>query len=504
MKIFDAERIREIDALTIKHEPIESIDLMERAAGKCHEWFRRHIRKPVRVHVFCGPGNNGGDGLALSRMLAGSGRSVIVYKLGWQGVRFSDDYLINEKRLHGVKNLHVERLHEGDDLPLIAPGEVIVDAIFGNGLTRPVGGYLVDVINHINKSDAMVISIDMPSGLFGEDNTENQPGSIVKASHTLVFQFPKLSFLFACCASYVGEWHLLDIGLHASAIEKTDTLNHYLEMGEVGSLYRKRDKHSHKGSYGHALLIAGGFGKMGAAVLAARACLRSGTGLLTVALPGCGYTVMQTGVPEAMCIVDGNENMVTEMPKPGPFTAIAIGPGIGTHHETQRLLKRLIQDTVCPLVLDADAINILAENKTWLDFLPPNSIVTPHPGEFDRIVGHTDNDFLRFLKAKEFAARYSLIVILKGAHTAVISPDGRCFFNSTGNPGMATGGSGDVLTGMVLAWMAKGYSALHSAILAVYLHGFAGDLAAKTKGYDGLIAGDIAEMIPKAQQKVFY
>ncbi len=304
--------------------------------------------------------------------------------------------------------------------------------------------------------------------------------------------------MFSSNEKYIGQWILLDIGLHADAIAAADTKHHFLQASDVSVLYRPRRRFAHKGHFGHAFLVAGSYGKAGAAVLAARAAIRSGTGLLTTQVPNAAYQVIQTAVPEAMCVADDHPHIISSVADIEKFNAVAVGPGIGTDEQTARALKVLIQNTSVPMLLDADALNILSENLTWCGFLPKGSIFTPHPGEFDRLAGKTTDDHDRFEKAVELAHRFQVYVVLKGAYTAIVCPDGRCFFNSTGNPGMATGGSGDVLTGMILGFLAQNYSPLHSCIMAVYIHGRAGDLAANRKGYEGLIAGDIIEMIPKA------
>lgn len=497
MKILNATQIREIDASTIANEPITSIDLMERAAKKCYEWIRRKLRKHKTVKVFCGMGNNGGDGLVIARMLAGTGYRVNVYKV-LHSDRPSEDFAINEKRLNGVKNLHFETIADGDPMPAIDAEDLVVDAMLGSGLARPLEGLLAKVVMHINAVNSVVVAIDFPSGLFCEDNRENNHKHIIKADYTLTFQVPKLAFMFASNDQYVGQWFVLDIGLDAHAIRKADSKNHFLLASDVRTLYRPRRKFAHKGHFGHAYLVAGSYGKSGAAVLAAKAALRSGAGLLTVQIPNSAYQVLQTAVPEAMCMADDHPQIVSGLSNLENYNAIGVGPGLGTHDQTARTLKLLIQNTTVPMVLDADALNILADNLTWCGFLPKGSIFTPHPGEFDRLAGKTTDEHDRLEKAMELAHRFQVHIVLKGAHTVVVCPDGRCFFNSTGNPGMATGGSGDVLTGMILGWLAQNYSPLHSCLLGVYLHGRAGDLAANRKGFEGLIAGDIIDMIPKA------
>lgn len=497
MKILNASQIREIDAYTIKYEPIASVDLMERAARKCYDWIRRRFRKHQSVKIFCGMGNNGGDGLVIARMLAGTGKKVYVFKV-LHSDRSSEDFDINEKRLAGVKNLHFETLGEQDDLPLIDSHDLVIDALLGSGLARPLEGLLGRLVLHINAAHATIVAIDFPTGLFCEDNRNNDHRYIIKANYTLSFQVPKLAFMFPSNEKYLGHWVLLDIGLHTDAIAAANTRYHFLQASDVSALYRPRRKFAHKGHFGHAFLMAGSYGKAGAAVLAARAALRSGAGLLTAQIPNAAYQVIQTAVPEAMCVADDHPHTISSVPDIEGYNAVAAGPGIGTNEQTARALKVLIQNTSVPMVLDADALNILSENLTWCGFLPKGSVFTPHPGEFDRLAGKTTDDHDRFEKAIELSHRFQVYVVLKGAYTTIVCPDGRCFFNSTGNPGMATGGSGDVLTGMILGFLAQNYSPLHSCIMAVFLHGRAGDIAAGRKGHEGLIAGDIIEMIPKA------
>ncbi len=502
MNILNSAQIKKIDAYTIEQEPVKSIDLMERAAAKCAEWIRRRMKPYNRIHVFCGMGNNGGDGLAIARMLAGRGKSVQVYKV-CHAAKASPDFVINEKRLSGLRNLHYERLAEGDSMPVIEQNDLVVDAILGNGITRKVEGLIAKVIWHINASGAVVISVDMPTGLFDEDNGENDSHSIIKADYTLTFQYPKLSFFFPSNDEFLGSWHVLDIGLLEDGIHADDITFRLMDNESLKQLYRPRKRFSHKGNYGHALLMAGSYGKMGAAVLSGSACLKSGAGLLTMFVPSSGYQIIQSVLPEAMCITDDDTHYISSIPRLDAYNAIGIGPGMGTGETVQRAFKRLIQEAACPLVIDADAINILAENPTWCDFLPKNSVLTPHPKEFERLTGKTTNDYERLMNAVRFAGRFQVILVLKGAYTAVALPDGRCYFNPTGNPGMAKGGSGDVLTGVILGWMAKNYGPVKSVMIGVFLHGSAGDLAAKGRGAEGIMARDIVDMLPKACMKLF-
>jgi ADP-dependent NAD(P)H-hydrate dehydratase / NAD(P)H-hydrate epimerase len=497
MKILTSAQIRQADAYTIKNEPVSSVDLMERAALKCFEWISTKIDKTRKIQVICGLGNNGGDGFVIARLLNKSGYDVNVCILK-HSEKSSDDFKINYERLKKLKNITVAESGSASEFPEISNNEVVIDAIFGSGLTKPVDGFLADAVHSINKSGAFVISIDLPSGLFSEDNSGNNKKNIVNADVTLTFQVPKLAFLFPENYEFVGQLILLDIGLDKNFIEGLSSPYYFITDNEIESLIRPRGKFAHKGNFGHAVLFSGSFGKMGAAVLGAKACLRSGAGLLTVHVPKCGYEIIQTAVSEAMCSVDKEKEYLSSLPDTAKYNAVAIGPGIGLNEETQKMMKLLIQNSGVPIIFDADAINILAENKTWLSFLPKGSILTPHPGEFERLAGKQSGSMNRMEMQKEFSIKFGIYIIYKGAHTCISTPDGRFFFNSTGNPGMATGGSGDVLTGILLGLKACGYSSFETCLIGTYIHGFAGDIAAKEKGEASLIAGDIVEKIPEA------
>lgn len=491
MKILTVEKIREADAFTIENEPIDSVDLMERAASKVYDWIVKRCKtKEVVIKIFCGIGNNGGDGLALARMLYFTGIIPQVYV-----VRFSDkmsrDCEINFNRLKEETETTMYDIFSEDDFPLIKDNEIIIDAIFGSGLNRNIDGFAAELIKHLNNNNAIRIAIDIPSGLFAYGG---QP-QIFKADYTLSFQFPKLAFMFPENDAFVGRWEVLDIGLHKDYIDNVETLNFYTTEDMAMPILRKRTKFSHKGTYGHALLVAGSSGKTGAALLAAEACLRTGVGLLTAHLPKDALLPMQIYLPEAMTSIDKSQTHCTEIDDIIPYTAIGVGPGIGKNAETTTLLKKIIQEATQPLVLDADALNIISENKTWISFLPNNTILTPHPKEFERLFGKTNNSYERLELQRKMSVTHNIIIVLKGAHTAITFPNGTCFFNSTGNPGMATAGSGDVLTGMILSLLAQRYSPEEAALLGVYLHGKAGDIAAKEIGENAMIARDIVKSL---------
>ncbi len=497
MKILPIEKVREADAYTIKNEPIEDIDLMERAATQLFNRIIDMIELSRPVKTFCGLGNNGGDGFAVSRMLANAGYKVTVYVVRYSA-KMSPSCETNFERIKSAGNATVVELKEKDKLPGINDGDVIIDAIFGSGLKRPVEGFIAKIIDHINSSTAQVIAIDAPSGFFCDTTNTTNKGSIVKADITLTFQFPKFGFLFPENDIFVGNWEVLPIGLHPDFINKVEVDSFLTESSDIKRIHKKRAKFDHKGTYGHGLLISGGYGKMGAAVLGSKAALRAGAGLITTHIPAKGYSILQTSVPEAMVSIDMDDEIFSEVPFLSKYNAIAVGPGIGTEKQTAKALKLLIQNSGVPVIFDADAINILAENKTWIPFIPQNSILTPHPKEFERLVGKSSDNFERNKMQREFSVKYHVYVILKGAHTAITTPNGKCYFNTTGNPGMATGGSGDVLTGILLGLMAQGYSPFETSLLGVYIHGLAGDIAAGKSGYEALIAGDITERLGEA------
>ena len=501
MKIFRSVQIREIDNYTILHEPIASIELMERAAGRLFSWYVNRFERNRKIFVFAGPGNNGGDGLALARMLAQDRYDVVL-----QYVKFTDrnssDWDINFQRLKRDSRIDLNIITSPVQFPIISPDNVIIDAIFGSGLTRPVEGLPKEIIGMINNTDTLKISVDIPSGLFGEDNTGNDPEAIVKADHTLSFQFPKLAFMFPENAQFTGEWEILPIGLSEDAIHNTSSLYNFMGPDDIAPLLKIRSKFDHKGVFGHGLLVAGSKGKMGAAVLGAGAALRSGIGLLTCHLPSSGRIIMQIAVPEAMVLTDSAEDIISRIDVSASFDAAAVGPGLGMDELTGKALHSFITEYKKPLVIDADALNILAGNKKWYSLLKPGVILTPHPKEFERLAGKSNNGFDRLQKQIEFSMKHKCIVVLKGAFTSISTPGGNVSFNSTGNPGMATAGSGDVLTGIILSLLAQGYSSENAALAGVYIHGLAGDIAAGKTGPESLIASDIINSIGDAYNRI--
>ncbi len=499
MKILPVYKIREADEYTILHEPIAAIDLMERAAMACFSWLINNISPDKNIKVFCGTGNNGGDGMVIARLMAARGNSTEVYIIG-QEAKFTSNCGTNYGRLLQNPSVQSHFIAENSALPVLSKDcDVVIDALIGSGLSEPAKGLLSKVIDHLNGSQSLTISIDVPSGLFSDETMADHPkSSVVHADHTLTFAPLKLAFLFPENDPYVGNRHLLEIGISQEFIDQTETRNYYLQPEDIRPLLKSRNLYSHKGHFGHALLICGSTGKMGAAVLSARSSLRAGAGLVSVHIPREGNVILQTAVPEAMVDLDESESIFSCVGDLTPYNSIAIGPGIGRAPETRRALKHLVQNTGIPIIFDADAITILGENKTWISFIPKGSILTPHPKEFERLAGKTNNHFERNKVQRDFSIKYGVYIILKGAHTAITTPDGTCYFNSTGNPGMATGGSGDVLTGILAALKAQRYSSLETCLIGTYIHGLAGDFAAAEKGQEAMIAGDITENLGKA------
>ena len=501
MKILSSNQLKELDKYTMEQEPIASIDLMERAAQALTEAIIRRWDTSHPIVVFAGPGNNGGDALAVARMLSQKNYHVEVFLFNTKGRR-SEECQTNLHRLKTCGSIYFTEISTQFDPPILTENHVVIDGLFGTGLNKPLNGGFAAVVKYINASKATVVAIDIPSGLMGEDNTYNIRPHIVRADVTLSIQLPKLSFFFPENEEIVGEWELLDIGLKQSYIQAAESPYSILEEEQIRSLIKPRKRFAHKGSFGHGLLIAGSYGMAGASILSAKACLRSGIGLLTVHVPIYNHDLLQTTVPEAIVQTDIHERYYAEPVDLSKYKALAIGPGLGQEEDTALAMMEQIQASNIPVVLDADAINILSSHRNWLSRLPKQSILTPHLGELERLTGKCMDTYERLTKVKELAAYLHSYIIVKGAWTIIVTPDGRCFLNPTGNPGMATAGSGDVLTGILLALLAQGYSQEEACQLGVYVHGLAGDIAAETMSQMGMTSGDIIAALPQAWKKI--
>lgn len=496
MKIFRGTDIKALDTYTIKNEPIESIALMERVARALTDSLTKRWSEETPIIVFAGPGNNGGDALAVARLLSGKGYKVSVYLFNTLN-SLSADCEANRDRLPDKVAL-TEVISEFTP-PILTAGHLVIDGLFGSGLNKPLNGGFAAVVKYINASSATVVSIDLPSGLMCENNSYNIKGHIIQADLTLTLQFPKLSFLFAENEEFVGEWKIIDIHLSKEGMEQTPSAYSIIESTDIRQMMRPRRRFAHKGDFGHALLVAGSYGMAGASILASQACLRSGVGKLTTHVPARNAAIVQTAVPEAMLEIDSHERFfATPVEQMEDYSAVGIGPGLGQAEETDLILFYTLNNCQAPLVLDADALNILAQHRNKLMTLPAGTILTPHPKELERLIGKNPNSYERLGKAAELAASIRCYIVLKGAWTAILTPDKRCFFNPTGNVGMATAGSGDVLTGILVGLLAQGYSPEEACLIGTYVHGMAGDIAAKSVGTIGMTAGDIVRSLPEA------
>ena len=499
MKIFTSAQIHELDKYTIDHEPISSINLMERAAKAITHCIEAEWSNRTPMVVFAGPGNNGGDALAVARLLAEDGYLVTAYLFNIHN-KLSNDCALNKKRL--VEGKHIKQFIEitvNFDPPTLTPDTVVIDGLFGSGLNKPLTGGFAAMVKYLNASPAKIVSIDIPSGLICEDNTYNIPANILQADLTLTLQQKKLSMMMADNQKYLGKLKVLDIRLSPEYIQKTDSRYRILEENDIREMMLPRDDFAHKGSMGHALIIAGSYGMAGAAVLATQACLRAGAGKVTVHTPKRNYDIMQIKVPEAIQQMDPDETIFSQPVDTESYHALGIGPGLGTSEATAIAIIAQIRRCSCQQVIDADAINILASHRAWMQQLPKGIILTPHPKELDRLAGNTSSCcYERLMKASELAERLQAYIILKGHFSALCLPNGHIEFNSTGNSGMATAGSGDVLTGIITALLTRGYEASSACRVGMYLHGLAGDLAVKDIGKESLIASDIIQYLPKA------
>ncbi|MBK9413645.1 MAG: NAD(P)H-hydrate dehydratase [Bacteroidetes bacterium] len=489
MQILSASQIKQADQDTITNEPISSIDLMERAAEKCCEFFPP-VGKWNYLVVICGTGNNGGDGLAIARLQLGNFKSVRVLILK-TGKQTSENFEINLKKLQD-ENVNIQFITDANDI-FLSDEELVVDAILGVGITRPVDGFISDCIDVINELAVFVISIDLPSGLIADSFSS---GKAIKANLTLTIGAPKQILFFSESSEFVGEWKLVDIYKNEASVSSYEDAPQIVDLSYARKHYKVRPEFSHKGTFGKALIVAGGQGKYGAAVLTARACMRSGIGLLTVQVPNEATMLIHSSLPEALLKPDRHQTMITEIMDVDLYDSIGIGPGIGTANETVDGLIQLIKEQQKPIVIDADALNIISEHPDLLTKLPLNSILTPHPKEFERLFGPTENSFERLEKQKTQSAIHKIIIICKGRYTTITTPEGKVFFNMSGNSGLAKGGSGDVLTGIITSLLAQGYSPESAAVFGVFVHGYSADLLADKIGKAGILPGDVIENLP--------
>ncbi|MEP7129452.1 MAG: NAD(P)H-hydrate dehydratase [Chitinophagales bacterium] len=492
IKILSAEQIREADRYTMEHEPISSTNLMERAATAFVEIFSATYSSTNSIHIFCGFGNNGGDGLAIARLLLQKNYSVAVYLLA-DSNNYSADLLVNLARLKEINEQCIHYVATVADVNAISDNAIIVDALFGSGLNRSLTGLHAEVVTFLNNQKNIRVAVDIPSGLFADSVSE---GLIFSADHTITFHQPKLSFLFPENFSVVGRWETAAIGLHKDFIESVPTLHFIPERADVKAMLPARGKFDHKGTFGHAFIHAGNHGKMGAGILCSAACMRTGAGLTTVHVPEKTENILNGAIPEVMTL-SYSEKIRKEYNWTG-FSAAGFGPGIGTDKTAVNIFLHLIKNVSVPTVFDADALNIISRQKKGLNLLPKHCIITPHLKEFERLAGQTNNWYERHQRQLQISKQHSIYIILKGAFTCITTPEGLSYFNPTGNPGMAKGGSGDVLTGIIAGLLAQHYNPLHACLLGVYLHGLAGDIAVNKTSLQSLSASDIIANIGNA------
>ena len=488
MKILPIAAIRTWDTFTIQAQNISSWDLMERAASEVFIHIQKLFPKlPNQVLIFCGIGNNGGDGLALARLLATTDSNILVL-LPTSRIKMSADAQINLDKLKGTK---VQVLTFNEATLESRNSDLVIDCLFGSGLNRPIhDGIYAEMIGYFNKLQGTKISVDLPSGMF-TDTLNNPQDKITIADYTLTFQTPKRSFFFFENYLYTGEIIVVDIQLSRLYINNQISDQELVTLLYAKLLFRKRVRNSYKKTYGNLLLVAGSE-KAGACILSSMAAVRSGLGLLTVMCDKQKHNVILTRVPEAMMIETSlyEEPQLINLIK---YDALALGPGLGISSSNEKLFKNLLHFFNAPMVIDADGISILSQNKSWLSYLPQESILTPHPGEFERLVGKTQNTLEVFQKATEFCSKYNVYLVYKNFYSVVFTPHGKKYFITAGNSGMAKGGSGDVLTGVIGSLLAQGYPAEHAAVLGTWVHATAGAKAAEIKSETGMTPTDLID-----------
>ena len=501
MKVFSKEQIYEGDKLTATKQNISSTDLMERAGTQIFNWMHMRMQgAQVPIHVFCGIGNNGGDGLVLARHLILDGYNVNTYIVNCSDKR-SKDFLINYDRVKNVTKKWPTLLTCAEEFPEMHPDDIIVDAVFGIGLNRPVTPWVKQLFMHFKASKAFTLAIDIPSGLHTDKPVEDED-AVVWAGYTLSFASPKLVFFLPETAKFTVQWEILDIGLDPEFLHTTETEVSLIGKHEVLPNYIPREKYAHKGLFGHALIIGGSYGQIGAVTLTSRAALSAGAGLVSAYVPKCGYHALQSSFPEAMVITDTNEEIITNITFDIAPTVIGFGVGVGTDAKTVSAFETFLKTNKAPLVIDADGINILSKKKALLKLLPEFTVLTPHPKELERLIGTWKSDFEKIKKVKAFSKKYKVILIIKGANSITVFDD-KLYVNTTGNPGLATAGSGDVLTGVITGLISQGYQPMVAAIFGVYLHGKSADIAVEDFGYQSLIASHVIDYLGEAYLDLF-
>lgn len=501
MKVFSTHQLYEADHATKQKQEISSTDLMERAGTQIYNWLHQRLQgAPVPIHVFCGIGNNGGDGMVVARLLIENGYKVKAYIVNYSDTR-AKDFLINYDRIKNVTKDWPLLMSSDNQMPQISPQDIIIDALFGIGCNRPLEGWVKKIVQHINAIPCFKLSIDMPSGLTANTSMFDAE-AIVKSSHVLTFQAPKLAFFLPSTAQFAPFFEVLDIGLDREYLETTKGIAEVIAKPEAQQFYKRRQKFSHKGTYGHTLIIGGSYGKMGAAILATKAAFRVGAGNVTTFVPEAGYNTIQIAIPEAMVLTDRDTKLLSQIDYDFEPSSMAVGMGIGTSKKTKTALLDLFNKVTCPLVIDADAINCVASDQQIENAIPKNAIFTPHEGELRQLIGEWKDDYDKIEKTKAFSRKHEAIVVIKGANSLVIQGDA-LYINTTGNPGMATAGSGDVLSGVIAGLVAQQYDVLTATVFGVYLHGSSGNIISQDVSFEAVMASDIANGLGDAFIELF-
>ena len=504
MKVLSPEDIYEIEKKTIEIQNISSLDLMNIAAKKCFEWIINNLDyKGKHFFIFCGIGNNGGDGLVISKLLLNKTDNIKVFIVNFSS-DWKKDFITNYQQLKAL-NIDIEIINNINEFPKIEDNAIILDCILGAGINRPTKGIIKDVITNINKSDNLKISIDFPSGLMHNKILKSEESAIFSDT-TLTFECPKINFFLSENEKVIGKWYVLDIGLDKESIKKVNSRTHYITLNMIKDIYEKRTKYSSKFNYGHSLLIGGSYGKIGAICLASKSAIKSGSGLVTCFAPKCAYEILQTYIPEVMVKTDEDYSFIENISisKSNHYNCIGIGTGMGNNDKTYKSLERFLSENENKLVIDADAINIISNNRHLISMIPKNSVITPHNKEFERLVGKWSNDLEKIKLAEEFSLNYEINLVIKGAHTCITTSNGETYFNSTGNQGMATAGSGDVLTGIITSLISQNYSPSKACIIGVFIHGLSADIAVENNcSFESLSAEDIISNIGFAFKKIY-
>ncbi len=481
--------MRKADQHTICHKPVSSIDLMEAAAGAFVHEFKKHVQnKDEVISIYCGTGNNGGDGLAVARLLKEEGYDRLSVKIARFSQKTSPGFDLNFDRLK-FSGIPITEISPSNSLPN-EDAPILIDALLGSGLNKPLEGDFKNLVERLNNLKRIVFAIDVPSGFFCEGIIDPS-ATVFKANWVISFQRPKLNFFFPESVHALENFKVADIGLDEEFIQARQSGWKLIEEEDIQLMLKPRKSFTHKGTYGHALIIAGNTETMGAALLCADACLHSGAGLTTAYITPGGLTALKTRSPEVMALIRSNYDEISL----DNYSAIGFGPGLGNNENTFSLLKEVLKKPHIPLVLDADGLNTLAAYPGWLDKLPENTILTPHVKEFDRLFGEHQTWWERVEAARENAKQYQLIILLKNQYSFIVLPSGDVLINPGGNPAMAVGGMGDVLTGMITSFLAQGYQPGQAAIIACYLHGKAGDILNK-KGMSVIPPRYIIEALP--------